>query len=391
MNKKISGILIIIMMFVTAFTVTGAINKQNDNKNDIFKENRFVYKLYACTFTDQEFISINPSTGEGTFIGNFALGTIPFGLSDRGNDIYVFDRNGNFIRQINLETGEFLESIDIGATDVTGEGAVAFSSDGLGYFTSCFNDEGKLWKFDISVPSSTYIAAISPSMDGLDFRDGDVLYGINQVSYEEHKLYTIDLTTGATTLVGPTGVMGNGEAFGGLTFAPGDKCFAVFNDNLYEIDACTADTTLIGPIGFNDVCGLTAVVIPNDPPSAPIITGPTTGKPGESYIYTFTSTDPDVNQISYYIEWGDETTPSWSDYKGSGVEYYANHTWDEEGEFTIRAKAKDIYGSQSGWTEYPITMPRYKQNVNLILQKLIHYHSNFFQILQIFVKKIGLN
>ena len=384
MNKKIQGILILIMLCITAFTVTGALNKTIDEKNDILKESTFVYKLYACTFYDLEFISVNPSTGTGTFVGDLDPGTIPFGLSDRGNDIYMFDRNGNYIRQLNKETGEFLDSIDIGVTDVTGEGAISFSSDGLGYLTSCFEDEGKLWKFDITVPSSTYIAAISPSMDGLDFRDGDVLYGINQCTYDEFKLYTIDLTTGATALVGPTGVFGNGSAFGGLTFAPGDKCFAAFNDDLYLIDACTADTTLIGPIGFNNVCGLTAVVIPNDPPSAPIITGPETGKPGESYTYTFTSTDPDGNQISYYIEWGDETTSSWSEFQDSGTTYTANHTWDEKGEFIIKAKAKDIYGSQSGWTEYPVTMPRYKQVINPMLLNLLRHYSNFFQILQIF-------
>lgn len=390
MNKKIQGILIFIMLSATAFTVTGVVNESIVEKNDMVQESTFVFKLYACTFNDLEFISINPTTGVGTIIGDLDPGTIPFGLSDRGNDIYVFDRNGNYIRQVNRETGEFLNSIDIGATDVTGEGAIAFSSDGLGYFTSCFNDEGKLWKFDITVPSSTYIAAISPSMDGLDFRDGDVLYGINQCSYEEYKLYTIDLTTGATALVGPTGVLGDGEAFGGLTFAPGDNCFAVLNNNLYEIDACTADTTLIGPIGFNDVCGLTAVVIPNDPPSAPIITGPISGKPGESYTYSFTSTDPDGNQVSYYVEWGDETSSSWSEFQDSGTSYSANHTWDEQGEFIIRAKAKDIYGAQSGWTEYTITMPRDKQNINSSLLNFLRQFSNFFPILQIFFQRLNL-
>jgi hypothetical protein len=370
------------MFCFTAFTVNGSVNNLNEKDDIILLKNAFAYKLYACTFYDLEFISINPSTGEGTYIGDLDSGTIPFGLADRGNDIFLFDRNTNYVNQIDMETGDTLESINIGITDVTGEGAITFNSEGLGYLTSSFEDEGKLWSFDITGPSSTYIAAITPSMDGLDFRAGDLLYGINQCLSEEYELYSIDLVSGATTLVGPTGVMGNGYAFGGISFAPGDKLFAVFNDNLYEIDACTADTTYIGPIGFNNISGLTAVNIPNDPPTDPEISGPATGKPGKSYTYTFISTDPDGNQVSYYIDWGDETTSSWSEYLDSGTPFSTNHTWDEEGEFTVKAKTKDIYGSQSGWTEYIVTMPRNKQNINTLFLNLLKNHQYLFTVLQ---------
>jgi parallel beta-helix repeat protein len=98
----------------------------------------------------------------------------------------------------------------------------------------------------------------------------------------------------------------------------------------------------------------------NSPPLAPIIKGSSIGKPGKSYTYTFTSTDPDGNQVSYYIDWGDETTSSWSEFQESGTAFSGNHTWDEDGEFTVKAKAKDIHGAESDWSEFTVTMPRAK-------------------------------
>jgi len=49
--------------------------------------------------------------------------------------------------------------------------------------------------------------------------------------------------------------------------------------------------------------GLDALV--NDPPTVPIITGPTSGAVSVSYEFTIVSTDPDGDDVYYYIDWGD--------------------------------------------------------------------------------------
>ena len=50
----------------------------------------------------------------------------------------------------------------------------------------------------------------------------------------------------------------------------------------------------------------------NNPPNKPTITGNSSGKPGTEYEYTFVSTDPEEDEISYYIDWGDNTSTGWT-------------------------------------------------------------------------------
>ena len=223
------------------------------------------YKLYATTFqlVDQ-LLSVNPTTGTGALIGNMSTQTT-FGLSDKGTDLYTFDSfDSNSIVKIDPATGNTLQKIVINPPGVTGEGALAFRSDGAGYLTTALGNAGKLWSFDITVPSSAYIGAVTPSMDGMDFDGSDVLYAIDQGSFVAvlpYDLYTINQATGATTLVGSTGVNAAGSGVGGLTFAPDGTLFAALNDNLYTVNPGTGAATLVGPIGFSGVSGLTALPV----------------------------------------------------------------------------------------------------------------------------------
>jgi len=97
------------------------------------------------------------------------------------------------------------------------------------------------------------------------------------------------------------------------------------------------------------------VEIVNNPPTASVINGPTNGDVGTSYSYTFTSTDPDGDQVSYYVDWGDGTTPVWSSFQASGATYSASHTWTSTGTYIIQAKAKDTFGEESDWSD-PLTV-----------------------------------
>jgi hypothetical protein len=108
-------------------------------------------------------------------------------------------------------------------------------------------------------------------------------------------------------------------------------------------------------------------------PDAPIITGPTNGKPGISYLYTFTSAlDPDGDEVSYFIDWGDSSTSGWTFYIPSGPPGYSeSHSWSSEGNYTIKAKIKDIFGIESDWSELTVTMPRAKSLSNLPLLRFL--------------------
>lgn len=98
----------------------------------------------------------------------------------------------------------------------------------------------------------------------------------------------------------------------------------------------------------------------NFPPSIPIIEGSSRGKVGIEYYYNFTSVDPEDKDLFYFVDWGDGTVEDWIGPYHSGEMITLNHNWNEEGTYTIKAKAKDINGAESDWAEFEVTMQRDK-------------------------------
>ena len=128
-----------------------------------------------------------------------------------------------------------------------------------------------------------------------------------------------------------------------------------------EAVSIDADTALIGAYGDSDNgpgAGATYVFIKqNTPPTPPEITGPAEGKPKTPYTYNLQSTDPDNQQLSYYIDWGDGTNSGWIGPYASEESITATHTWSKKGSYTIQAKAKDIQDLESDWGTFEIAMP----------------------------------
>ena len=129
----------------------------------------------------------------------------------------------------------------------------------------------------------------------------------------------------------------------------------------------------------------------NAPPSAPTISGETNGKVGTNYNYTFTSTDPDGDQVSYHIDWGDGDTTDWTAFQASGPPGYSEgHAWDEQDEYTIIAKAKDENGLVGPEATLIVTMPRNKPYINTPFQWFLQHLPNLFPILKTLLQRLGL-
>ncbi len=121
----------------------------------------------------------------------------------------------------------------------------------------------------------------------------------------------------------------------------------------------------------------------NQPPGIPDIEGETNGYYGESYDYTFITTDPDGDDVWYFIEWGDESTSGWIGPYDSGEEAVVSHTWDDEDTYTIRAKAKDIFDAEGEWGTLEVTMPVNQHSYLFpLLQRLLERFPNMFPILR---------
>ena len=120
-----------------------------------------------------------------------------------------------------------------------------------------------------------------------------------------------------------------------------------------------ADQVLIGQSNF--------YAIGNTQPNKPTIVGDTSGAAGEEYEYIFLATDPDGFDISYYVDWGDETNSGWTDFVASGTELKLKHTWAEQGDYAITCKVKDLVDNESEEATLAISMPKNKAfNFNLL-------------------------
>ena len=119
------------------------------------------------------------------------------------------------------------------------------------------------------------------------------------------------------------------------------------------------------------------------PPDRPIIRGKTSGKIGEEYNYTFITTDPDGDEVYYYIDWGDNTSSGWIGPYSSGVAVIQAHKWITQNTYIIRAKAKDVNGEESDWGYLEVTMPVNQHSYLFpLLQRLLERFPNAFPILR---------
>ena len=133
--------------------------------------------------------------------------------------------------------------------------------------------------------------------------------------------------------------------------------------------------------------------IPNGAPSTPTLSGPNSGKPNKDYSFTVTTTDPEGEQVWYWIDWGDGTNTSWKGPFASGTGTTESHAWTTKENFTITAKAKDNLDAESDWATLTITTP-----CNIIvntpfmwlLQNFIQSHPSLFPILQKIIHRLGL-
>jgi len=112
---------------------------------------------------------------------------------------------------------------------------------------------------------------------------------------------------------------------------------------------------------------------PSAPPTKPSKpSGPRLIKVDSYHKFSSSSTDPDNDQIYILFDWGDGTSSGWLGPYNSGEKVNALHKWTEKGTFQIRAKAKDVNGTQSEWSD----------KISIISPKNINYNNNNLRLLQ---------
>ena len=109
----------------------------------------------------------------------------------------------------------------------------------------------------------------------------------------------------------------------------------------------------------------------NNPPEIPDINGPSKAKPGIEYEFTFSTSDPDGDDVFYYIVWNDGYIENWIGPYDSGEIVNVSHTYSNQGNYIIKAKAKDAFDEESDFAEFEIEIPRFRISKS--------YLSNYFE------------
>ncbi len=108
----------------------------------------------------------------------------------------------------------------------------------------------------------------------------------------------------------------------------------------------------------------------NYPTNIPKISGNKRGIVGKEYKYIFSAIDPELEEIYFYIDWGDGELEEWIGPYQSNENVKLSHKWIEKNNYTIRVKAKDCNDAESNWGEFAVSVPRYKEKINSICFKL---------------------
>ncbi len=119
----------------------------------------------------------------------------------------------------------------------------------------------------------------------------------------------------------------------------------------------------------------------NSPPSTPTIEGTSSGTTGTEYEYQICSIDPDGDDISYCIDWGDGAGEVCIGPFPSGTCITEKHTWSSDGTYTIKVKAQDIHGAESDYATLTVSMPKNKAFTNPFLNFLDN-HPHMFPMLR---------
>jgi hypothetical protein len=132
---------------------------------------------------------------------------------------------------------------------------------------------------------------------------------------------------------------------------------------------------------FSETLRVTITSSPPNKPSKP--NGSSSGKPGVSYTYQTSSTDPDGDQLYYMWDWADGTALTWDGPYTSGQTATASHIWSAKGSYSIKVKVKDITGAESIWSDpLPIKMPYSYNPILQFFELLFQRFPNAFPILR---------
>jgi glutaredoxin len=269
--------------------------------------------------------------------------------------------------------------------DGTAHGFPSITENNIMIIAAVFNDE---WHQGYSYPPSSnpFDAYYVDDAAAFDFgggpntpydptpADGATNVDINaDISWKGGPGTTIDYDVYFGTTSQPPKVSSNQSA---TTYNPGTLAY----DTTYYWKIVAWDQNQNSAPG--PLWSFTTGILPNTAPNTPTITGPEKGKPGSTYKYTITDTDPDDDMVSAYVMWGDDTITDWTEFHDSGESFSVTHTWADKGTYTVQVKVKDIHGAESDWATLDVRIPMSYEATHPFLTWFFGQFPNAFPLLR---------
>ena len=390
-------------------------------------------KFFVCDPIIGYLWKINPINGDVVFIGGGGVGLN--GLTYDTCSIELYGCSSNGLYKIDQYSGEqtYIGSFSSGPVNMIG---LACNIEGVLYGWDTGTDT--LWIIDKETADCELVGSLGIDLnyttDGDFDIDDDILYLAAYTT--KGQLYYCDVDTGECYLIGdfqggaqltafvipficfnipPNAPIIIGYENGTLFLYSNDpndddvKYFIDWDDGeVTETDWCPSGQIVeishelpepgvyyirakaMDKGGFESPWSVYKIVIGNQPPETPTIDGPTSGKVGVEYTYTFKSTDNNGDLFRYYVNWGDGSPieivyPTWPNPEepGPGI---ANHSWDKKGTYIVSAYAEDESGLIGPEGNLSVTMPRGKT----ISFKLIYRHLEHFPLLNLLIQRLRI-
>ncbi|DAC72533.1 MAG TPA: hypothetical protein DSN98_04650 [Thermoplasmata archaeon] len=303
---------------------------------------------------------------DGSLIWNYsALSEVHSSPAIAYGFVYVGTSDGRMLC-LDKDTGGFVWSYlisgSVESSPSVADGKVYFDSDPCCGFTSFFvcldaYTGTKIWDYNfgtqLHTKSSPALAAgkvFVGSGDGRVFAFGGIEY-LADANGPYYGFVTTSIDFTGSVYGGQPSFTWYWDLGDGATSTDKNPSHIYTSVGQYTITLTVTDA--LGHIATDD----TEVFIetPNSPPEIPTIDGPTTGRPGEFYEYSITSSDSNGDNLFYFIDWGDNMTSGWIGPFFSGAIIHQEHVWSDRGSYMIKAKVKDQHGAESNWSN-PIEM-----------------------------------
>ena len=321
--------------------------------------------IYYGDYFNAIIYAINPN---GTEKWNLTARLNIRGSASIGDDGTVYMEAGGELYALNPENGTVKWKTPVGLTvhcpaiDKNGIIYIGEGSGRLDQFYAFYPNNGTIkWSFDPGNNSAFWGSSASVSVDGTIYvgtnfnypygKGGEIIALNSDGSVRWRKLITSLGWVDSSPCIGADGTVYIGS-------------WQERQTRLHNVDA----------IGYVHAFG---PVTSNEPPSTPTITGDPTGLVKEEYYCYISTVDPDLNPVSFYIDWGDNNIEQTEQY-ASTEKAFIGHIYTSTGTYMIRVKAMDEFGGESNWATLEVTMPKNKMDYhfNSLFQRLLSFISN---------------